>query len=65
MKSSIMSKVEDTNVDHETHNEFRKDCSSCFIENMVARQSARNHREEWGISRNRFSDEQISPNPFL
>lgn len=41
MKDTIKEDVVDTSIDHATHDEFRKDCSSCFAENLIAKYSAR------------------------
>lgn len=41
MKDTIKEEVLDTAVDHATHNEFRKDCSNCFAENLIVKYSAR------------------------
>lgn len=41
MKNTIKEEVNDTAIDHATHAEFRKDCSNCFTENLVAKYSAK------------------------
>ncbi len=41
MKDTINHEVKDTAIDHETHAEFRQDCSNCFAENLIAKYSAR------------------------
>lgn len=65
MSETINHEVKDTSIDHATHNEYRKDCSSCWTENLIVKQWARKNRERNGIGRNHFTDSQISPNPFL
>lgn len=64
-QSSIIGKIPtDTSIDHATHTEYRKDCSSCWAEKLLARRWARNERIRNGIGRNHFTDAQLSPNPF-
>lgn len=58
----------DNYLEHKFHDKYDKDCSSCFVENMVAKKTDktthfRRLREELGIGRNHLTDNQISPNP--
>ena len=41
-----MKTLTDTYWEHPQHDIYRSDCSSCFAENMIAKQSARMSYEE-------------------
>lgn len=64
MKHTIKEKVIDNYKEHELHEKYDKNCSSCWTENLVMKQWARKERERNGIGRNHFTDNQISPNPI-